>query len=842
MTVPQTHLSTSSAIAVGGRLRVSGKAFVDDGGKVFLRGVSYGPFRPNSRAEPFPGDDRLSHDLEDIATRGFNTLRVYDPPSDAMLETCERLGLRLIVGIPWTDHVDFLADHDLEEAALNKVTEVASQLADRRCVAALVVGNEIEKTLVRWMGPARVRAFIERLIDVGHAAAPEIPFTYATYPSTEYLLPRNADFLSVNVYLETPRAFDAYLRRLQHLAGDKPLLISEFGLDVAGHDESAQAGIQRWQRDLCLKVGVAGSIWFSYTDEWFRGGQEVTGWQFGLVSADRAPRPAADLHPTLPTSLAEPDSPPRFSVVVCTRNGAATLRPCLESLQRLHYSNHEVILVDDGSTDATDEIARSFPFVRYLRQEPLGLSAARNVGAKAATGDIIAYTDDDCVIDPDWLLHLSHAFDSSEWVAAGGPNIPPAPRSRTEAVVAAAPGAPTHIMLNDVEAEHLPGCNLAIRRDALLSIGGFNPVFRAAGDDVDVCWRLREAGGRLRFAPGATVWHHRRNTVEAYLKQQRGYGHAEALLMKAHPERFGPLGGARWRGCIYGDAFSTVTLREGTIHHGPQGNGLFQGVYSSGNGAVLAWMEGILWVLAAALLLLSGVWWGSLAVVLASAALAGWKQSRLPLPPFPLTWRDRLLQGFLCWCQPIVRDWSRVTGALKLGARPRGSSTAPEAGDTAPEPPRKVAFTLGLTTWWSADGRNRDDLLAAMQSRLDGQGAWFRKDEGWRRFDIEMDPHRDLSPALLTVTEYHRDGGRLTRVKLLARLTHKLIWAYGLLLVLAAGIALTPFPLQHWIGGTAIGLLLLAPMLAALRAKRRLMRWITRAAADLGMEPHRSAR
>ena len=137
-------------------------------------------------------------------------------------------------------------------------------------------------------------------------------------------------------------------------------------------------------------------------------------------------------------------------------------------------------------------------------------------------------------------------------------------RNRIEAVVAAAPGAPAHVLLDDTEAEHLPGCNLAIRRSALAAIGGFRVAYRVAGDDVDVCWRLRAAGGRLRFAPGAMVWHHRRYRVRAYLRQQRGYGHAEALLMRDHPERFGPLGGARWCGgmrCAAGAASQLPAIR-----------------------------------------------------------------------------------------------------------------------------------------------------------------------------------------------------------------------------------------------------------------------------------------
>lgn len=827
-------VTTPTATSAEGRLRAAGKAFADEAGKVFLRGVTYGPFRPNTHGEPFPDDEQFIADFEDIAARGFNTVRIYDPPTDTILDLCGRLGLRLIVGVPWTDHVDFLANPDSRREAMETVAATASRLADRACVAAFLVGNEIEKTLVRWMGPAKVRAFLERLIDAGRAAAPDTLFSYATYPSTEYLVPRNADFLAVNVFLETPRAFDAYARRLQHLAGDKPLLISEFGLDVEKHGESAQAEVMRWQRDLCLETGVAGSVWFSYTDEWFRGGGEVTGWKFGLMTKDRQPRSAADLHASLPGTTSPRTAAPRISVIVCTRNGAATLRPCLESLTHLQYPDHEVIVIDDGSTDATAEIARNFPGVRYEKQEPQGLSVARNRGAEIATGEILAYTDDDCVAEPDWLLHLSLAFDSSEWVAAGGPNIPPPPRTSVEAVVAAAPGAPMHVMLNDVEAEHLPGCNLAIRKSALLEIGGFDPVFRAAGDDVDICWRLREAGGKLRFAPGAMVWHHRRATVPAYLRQQRGYGHAEALLMKAHPTRFGRFGGAQWRGCIYGDWFATANLREGTIHHGPRGNGLFQGVYQAERNSVVEWLSGIACLGVAAVFAITGLWWAAMGVIALSLTAARWKQAHLPVPPFPLSSRDRWLQWALCWLQPIVRDWARVRGALKIGARPSGRAAEPV--ESASEPPVKFTLLLGTLTLWSDDGRGRDDLLVAMAERLQARGTWFRMDDGWRRFDLELDPHRDLSPALLTVTEYHRDGGRLTRIRLLWRLTPKVIGAFAVVLLLCLAVALLPFPLQHWIGSLAAVGLLTVPLFAGWRAKSRLRRHVLQGAMTARLE------
>src|SRR5438874_9998620 len=113
---------------------------------------------------------------------------------------------------------------------------------------------------------------------------------------------------------------------------------------------------------------------------------------------------------------------------------------------------------------------------------------------------------------------------------AGGPNIPFANDGRVAACIAHTPGRPTHVLLSDGEAEHIPGCNMAFRRDCLQAVGGFDTQFRVAGDDVDICWRIRQSGGKLGFSPAAIVWHHCRSTLSAFWKQQVGYGKAEAML------------------------------------------------------------------------------------------------------------------------------------------------------------------------------------------------------------------------------------------------------------------------------------------------------------------------
>src|SRR5207344_3247708 len=133
--------------------------------------------------------------------------------------------------------------------------------------------------------------------------------------------------------------------------------------------------------------------------------------------------------------------------------------------------------------------------------------------------------------------------------------------------VSHAPGGPVHVLVSDTEAEHIPGCNMAFRRAALEAVGGFDPNFRIAGDDVDVCWRLQERGWTLGFSPAAMVWHHRRNSVRTYWKQQRGYGKAEALLERKWPQKYNSVGHLSWGGRIYGQGISLpLGLQRGRIY------------------------------------------------------------------------------------------------------------------------------------------------------------------------------------------------------------------------------------------------------------------------------------
>lgn len=515
-------------------------------------------------------------DFPRITAAGFNSIRLFALPDRKLLDTAHRSGLKVFAGLDWAYIRDFGKRPGLVTAAKVKLTGFLSEFGTHPALAGVYVGNEIPADLVRWIGPATVLSAIEELIAAGKEISPDLLFAYANYPSTEYLEPANADFTAFNVYLEDEENFRAYLKRLHHVAGDRPLVISEFGLDSRRNGTAKQAEIMRWAAAASRDEEAAGLTIYAWSDRWYSVDHEVTDWDFGLTDRDGNAKPALDQwDASLFTRTNFPDAP-KISVIVCTRNGRDRIGACLAAASRMTGGNFETIVVDDGSTDGTaDFVEARFPDVKLIRLAPSGLSAARNAGAAAASGEVLAFTDDDCEPDSEWIARLRPVFLDGRFAAAGGPNLPPEARTWREAVVRAAPGAPSHVMLGDEEAEHLPGCNLAVTKAAFDAIGGFDVRFHTAGDDVDFCWRLRDAGFRLGFAPGAFVWHWRRPRLGAFLRQQRGYGRAEKMLLEKHPRRFSESGGAKWDGFVYGGG-PVRAARDSVIYHGTMGTAGYQ--------------------------------------------------------------------------------------------------------------------------------------------------------------------------------------------------------------------------------------------------------------------------
>ena len=827
-------------------IRIRAKFFYEGARKFFLKGTTYGPFAPDAEGYFVGNPEKARADFALMNEVGINVIRIYHVPPRWLLDVAAEFGLRVIISIPWTQHVEFLNEGSLKAQIIETIRKGVATHAGHPAIFAYFVGNEVPTTMVRWLGARRVIEFLEKLIDVARATDPRPLYSYASYPPTEYVLPTNVDFYSFNVYLERQSDFERYLARLQNLAEDKPLIMGEFGLDTLRKGQDMQAEVLDWHLDVVVKGGAAGTIFFSWTDEWFTGGSEILDWEFGLVTRDRQPKKA--FH-TLKEKLSgkEPITSkvklreyPPVSVIVCSYNGGKTLGECLRALDEVNYPRFEIVLVDDGSKDDTQEIVktwlaergeRAVPAFQNIIQPNMGLSYARNAGAGAAKGDIFAYTDSDCMPDPDWLYYMVGTLLSGDYAGVGGPNISPPAANWIQAAVAAAPGGPSHVLLTDVVAEHVPGCNMAFHRWAFQSVIGFDPEYRKAGDDVDFCWRLQSNGGVVAFSPSAIVWHYRRFTLEAFRKQQEGYGEAEAMLRFKHLIFFGPTGQAKWKGQIYGVPRFTWLLNKPVIYHGVFGQGLFQSVYAPPPSAIAGYLSSIEWVALTAFMAVLSVPFIWLRIVpylmmlgTVTVALSYMANARIE-PQFD-TFPARLIVGFLAFMQPLGRGWARYFTWLKFKRTP-GSVIASAEADLDPGPKRG---SISRLNFWNEKGTGREKLIEEVFSLLETEGWSYSTDTGWKDWDVQIYGNVWWNVTAQTVTEYHGGPKCLTRVRLKARMVVTTFLANTIALsVLLYRQAFTPNK-DLWLWGPYL-VFLFVLFLSARRLKSRTADLIMAAAA-----------
>lgn len=818
------------------RVTTSGKYFILGREKFHIKGVSYGPFPPCRSGEPLPELEQLRCDLSHIRGLGGNSLRVYFPPPNWFLDEAAAFGLRVLIDVPWEKHRCFFEDWRAQDDARRRVTDTARLVGSHPAVLGISVVNEIPVDVVRFYGQHRVARFVDELMDSAKQASPDCLLTFVNFPTTEFLSPTLCDFWTFNVYVHDEQKFGAYLDRLQHIAGNKPLVLGEYGVDTIREGEDEQARLLQMHLRGEARHGLAGSFIFAYTDDWFTGGHQVNDWAFGVTRRDRSEKPAAQMLRTtwrnLPHELL--GDRPKVSVVVCSYNGARTLRGALQSLMELDYPDFEVILVDDGSTDSTAEIASDFPQVLYHYQENCGLSVARNVGAELAVGDIVAYTDSDCEVDPDWLRYLVQAMEDQKVEAIGGPNITPQGSSWTAYCVAASPGNPSHVMLNDCRAEHVPGCNMAFRRATLLGIGGFDPQFRQAGDDVDICWRFLDADLPIGYAPGALVWHHRRPSVKAYARQQKGYGRSEAMVHFKHPQRCGAFGRSSWRGIIYGDGAVGLPLMPQRIYHGQFGTGLFQTIYRHNDWGLWSVLMSFEWHVTAAFLLamstmvwplalMSGsMWLATLTMAIRSAVIA-------PLPRRHPAW-CRPLVAYLYTLQPILRGWHRLTYLLankRLPVMSRSEGLLPQR--------KAISWTSWDLYWDDTQARGREQLLPQVTSIARDCGWKGDFDNAWAAWDIKLVGTCWHDITIRTATEELGWPRRFTRSRCSLQLT---LFSRVVIAATSAWSLVATLALSTW--GLGVGMVVATLVaLGILSSRRRCLKAATQlvayAAATAGL-------
>jgi hypothetical protein len=316
---------------------------------------------------------------------------------------------------------------------------------------------------------------------------------------------------------------------------------------------------------------------------------------------------------------------------------------------------------------------------------------------------------------------------------------------------------------------------MAFRKDVLERLGGFDPQFRVAGDDVDICWRLRTRGWTIGYSAAAMVWHRRRSSIGAYLRQQKGYGAAEGLLERKWPERYNFGGHPRWSGRMYGDGAAAVRLsRRWRIYYGTWGSGLFQSVYRPAPsllGSFPLMPEWYLLLAALAVLTVFGVVRPSFglhlpgtpisvfALLLALAFVAtlarGLASAWHAFPQFAgrpsKLLRLRLLTAALHVLQPLAR----LIGRMRHGLTPW--RRRPSFGYVLPRP--------RATTTWREEWQQPDEALREIESELRNAGAMVARGSAFERWDLEVRIGNFGAARVRMAVEEHGRGRQFFRFR-----------------------------------------------------------------------------
>jgi GT2 family glycosyltransferase len=205
--------------------------------------------------------------------------------------------------------------------------------------------------------------------------------------------------------------------------------------------------------------------------------------------------------------------------VIATYNRCSDLKKCIDSLSNLTVKPYEIIVADSNSTDGTRRLKDSYP-IRYISIDHKNRQVARNAGISVAEGEIMAFLDDDVVVDEEWLKWLLQPYSDSNVGGVGGRVIPhgepkdffhPVKHSeigkvRKNGMVLGNFDTPTP---EQIEVDTLQGCNMSFKKELLLKIGGFDENFEGNcfRDDTDLCFRVRNLGYKLVYQPKALVWH-----------------------------------------------------------------------------------------------------------------------------------------------------------------------------------------------------------------------------------------------------------------------------------------------------------------------------------------------
>lgn len=241
---------------------------------------------------------------------------------------------------------------------------------------------------------------------------------------------------------------------------------------------------------------------------------------------------------------------PLVSIVIPTKNNENTIEKCLNSILFLNYQNFEVIVVNDGSQDKTQQILEKFKEkfehrnISYtiLKTNGVGPSSARNLAIKIARGEYIAFTDADCIVDKEWLNELIRGFGcSSEVMGVGGDQKSPEDDTDFGKLVnlfMQTTGFITEYVKSEnkqkfSETSHNPTCNVMYKKEVFDKVGYFLEGLWP-GEDVELDYRIKKTGYKLVFNPEAIVYHYRPENIKKFAKMMYNYGKVQAILVKKY--------------------------------------------------------------------------------------------------------------------------------------------------------------------------------------------------------------------------------------------------------------------------------------------------------------------
>lgn len=226
------------------------------------------------------------------------------------------------------------------------------------------------------------------------------------------------------------------------------------------------------------------------------------------------------------------------SVIIPTFNGATRILACLAALRNQKTNRPiEILVVDDGSTDHTAKVVRSFPGVRLITQANSGPAAARNRGAREARGALLIFTDDDCVPVPDWLEALLEPFSDPEVVGSKGVY-----RTRQKSLIARFVQLEYEdryrIMAAREDIDFIDTYSAAFLRERFLHMDGYDTSFPVAcAEDIELSYRMSNLGWKMRFAPAAIVYHTHPDSFWRYLKKKYKFAFWRVIAVKKNPSK-----------------------------------------------------------------------------------------------------------------------------------------------------------------------------------------------------------------------------------------------------------------------------------------------------------------